>query len=215
MKKVNITSGEYLNNYLISKYEGLFIPFNETIIKGELLYPLFDNNYIENRAKIHNVDIDCYVEKLKLFLSLNSYLRDTELINLWFGKDAFCVINLISVLVYLEDNNYSGKVIVNVVDDCSNEVLEKDIEIVLGGFKNIYLSLMDRIRIKTNYDFIDKGLEDYLYITSNNNHVIDYVKDNIDVLERNDLIREVLDMTYEYGLSDVNVIDIINKCEKL
>ena len=61
MKHINITSGEYLNNYLKSKYDGVFIPFNEEMIQGDVLYPLFDNRFIGKRSKFHNVSIEIYL----------------------------------------------------------------------------------------------------------------------------------------------------------
>ena len=58
------------------------------------------------------------------------------------------------------------------------------------------------------------GIEDYLYITSNNNHILDYIKDNQNTLSENELLEEVLDKTYQYGLSDTYIISMIEKVKK-
>lgn len=58
MKTINITSGDYLNNFLMNTYTGIYIPFNEAILDGTLLYPLFDEEFIAKRSFHHNVDKD-------------------------------------------------------------------------------------------------------------------------------------------------------------
>ena len=82
------------------------------------------------------------------------------------------------------------------VDDYTNKVLVSHIEISLNEFKNIYLNLINKKQIKSNVSFIDKGIEDYLYITSNNNHILDDIQDNQNTLSENELLVEVLDKTY-------------------
>ena len=56
MSKINITSGEYLNNFLKNKHEGVFIAFNEVMIQGNLSYPLFNEDFINQRCLTHKVD---------------------------------------------------------------------------------------------------------------------------------------------------------------
>lgn len=211
MKSINITSGEYLNNYLKDKINEIFIPFNETFIQGELLYPLFDDKFIDNRLIVHKVIKIDYLNKLNEFINIKEYINDISLITLWFGKDAFCIINLLTILVYLEDLNYKEKIILNLVDDYSNEIIESNILISLGEFKNIYLNLINKKIIESNYHFINEGLKDYLYITSDDNFVLDYIKENINILTKKELIINILDMTYKYGLGDIQIKEMINK----
>jgi len=214
MKVINITSGEYLNNYLINKNSGIYIPFNEAMIQGELIYPLFDNNFISKRSRIHNVDESLYKEKINDFINIKNYINDISKITLWFGKDAFCIINLLTVLSYLEDNNYNGKIILNLVDDYSHEVIEGNIELILGEFKNIYIKLMNNKHIKCTYNFINEGIKDYIYITSDDNHILNYIKENINKLTYNDLMIKLLDLTSGYGLSDIQIKSMIEKAKK-
>lgn len=65
MLKINITSGEYLNSYLENKIEGIFLPFNESMIQGPLIYPLFNDEFINLRANVHNVSKQTYINKLE------------------------------------------------------------------------------------------------------------------------------------------------------
>ena len=211
MKNINITSGEYLNNYLSKKNNEVFIPFNEAIIEGELLYPLFNENFIIKRSKVHNVKEELYKQKINDFINIKNYINEINEITLWFGKDAFCIINLLTVLVYLEDNNYKGNILLNLVDDYSNEVIKENIEIMIGEFKDIYIKLINRIQEMSNYTFINNGIKDYLYITSNDNHILDYITENINKISYADLLSNVLDLTYNYGLSDIQIEKMINK----
>ena len=211
MKNINVTSGEYLNKHLKNKSEGVFIPFNESMIQGTLLYPLFDKNFIKERCLVHYVSDLTYKEKMGEFINIKNNIEEVDLITLWFGKDVFCIVNLLTVLVYLEEVNYRGKVLVNLVDDHTNEILEYNIELALGKFKNIYLNLKYRKQIETNICFIDEGIKDYLYITSDNNHVIEYIKENINKVSEYELLISVIDKTYKYGLTDTYITSMINK----
>jgi hypothetical protein len=211
MKHINITSGEYLNSYLKNKYDDVFIPFNEAMIQGDLLYPLFDDDFINNRTLTHNITRKVYLEKLQEFLNIKNYISELETITLWFGKDAFCIINLITVLAYLEELNYKKDIIVNLVDDYSCEILESNIRVELKVFKDLYLSLINRELIKTNIDFIDEDVKDYLYITSDNNFVIEYIKDNKDKISKEELLINLMKQTYKYDLSDLFILSLIDK----
>lgn len=211
MEKINITSGEYLNNYLKGKGDGIFIPFNEAMIQGDLSYPLFDEEFIGKRIITHNISKLNYLENLESFINIKNEINNIKTITLWFGKDAFCIINLLTVLVYLEDNNYRGKVSLNLVDDYSNEILESNIDLVLEEFKNIYLNLVNRKLIKSEYSFINDGLTDYLYVTSDDNHILDYIKENYNTLSEKELIINILKQSYKYGLGDIQIKCMIDK----
>lgn len=97
------------------------------------------------------------------------------------------------------------------VDDASNQILKSGIKIVLGEFKKIYLNLMNREIIESNVNYLTKGIKDYIYITSDNNHIIEYIEDNYNKLSEEELIIRIINMTYEYGLGDVQIKSMINK----
>ena len=211
MSHINITNGKYLNDYLKSKLNGEFIPFNEAMIQGKLLYPLFDDKFNESRCKTHKVTKLEYLENIKDFLNIKEYSSNIKSITLWFGQDAFCIINLVTVLCYLEDIKYRGSVNLNIVDDETCHVLKENIKLSLGHFKNVYLKLIDKELTLVKEDFINEGLNDYLYITSDNNFVIDYIKENIKVFDIETLVINILKNTTKYGLSDVFIKKLITK----
>ena len=211
MKHINITNGEYLNNYLLNKYEGIFIPFNEALIQGELLYPLFNDEFINKRSLVHHVSKELYKSKLQDLIDIEKEIDHIESIVLWFGKDAFCVINLLGVLTYLEDINYQNKVTINLVDDETFNVIESNIEVKLSSFKEVYCKLINRNLIEIEYNFINEGLKNYLYITSSQSDIMNYIKENINKIDEEELIVNVLNKTSIYGLSDVFIKEMINK----
>ena len=81
MSHINITNGKYLNDYLKSKLNGEFIPFNEAMIQGKLLYPLFDDKFNESRCKTHKVTTLEYLENIKDFLNIKEYSSNIILDN--------------------------------------------------------------------------------------------------------------------------------------
>ena len=175
MKKINITNGQYFNEYISKKKEGLFIPFNEALIQGKPIYPLFDEDFILERTRTHCKDetkISDYINNMSDFLNATKDVNRYEEIRLWFGEDTFCVINLLGVLTYLEQIGYKNIVLLNVIDDESFNVLKTDIKIALGSFTSSYKSLFENnLFVKTSNEIIDKGINDYLYLQSKDNHL--------------------------------------------
>ena len=65
-KRINITSGESFNEYIKTKINGIFVPFNEALMEGKPLFPLFDETFINERVMTHYNDLskkDEYVKK--------------------------------------------------------------------------------------------------------------------------------------------------------
>ena len=217
MKVINITNGQYFNDYISKKNEGLFIPFNEALIQGNPKYPLFNNEFIIERTKTHYKDDSKtheYLNNMESFLSKSNELNLCDEIRLWFGEDTFCVINLLGLLTYLEQLEYQNKIILNVIDDETYKVLKSGICIQLGTFSISYKSLVSKNEfISTGYPIIDKGINDYLYLKSKNNHLYKYIKENKTKLSEQELLINLLNETKEYGLSDVILLEMIKESE--
>ena len=209
---INITNGEEFNDYIQNKIEGLFIPFNEALIDGQPIFPLFDESFIKERCFTHHVDKNLYMEKMGPFLNaILSLTKEDELV-LWFGKDMFCQINLLGLLSYLESLKIKNKIYVNIIDDYSKELIKKEIPILLEGFIDSYVALFEkRIFIQTNFEQINNGIKSYLHLFFEDNEIIDFIRENKLVLDRKKLISEVFKRTREYGLGNVQVINLVNK----
>lgn len=215
-KELNITNGEYFNNYIKSKQDGVFISFNEALIQGKPKYPMFTHEFNLERTltHLHNESkVDEYVSTMDLFINRSEEIKRYQKITLWFGNDTFCLVNLLGVLTFLEQIRYQNKVCLNLIDDESFEVLQKDIEFKLGEFTNCYKVMFNdnEMCLCTN-ELINKGIKDYFYLQDKNNHLYKYIKKNIN---KNDMeiILPLLEMTKEYGLSDLILMNMIKECK--
>jgi len=123
-KKMNITSGECLNEILTKKYlDEVFVPFNEAMIKGTYSYSLFSHEFLQERANVHQVSIEEYKSKLEGFLNLLHNLKQIEEVVLWFGDEPFCQANIKVVLQTLKCKQFKGKIVLNTVNEESGEII--------------------------------------------------------------------------------------------
>ena len=122
--RINITAGDFLNNFLCKKYANeVFIPFCEAMNKGTYSFKLFSYDFCVQRSKIHNVTLDEYLFKLKGFLDFINNIKEYNEVILWFGDDAFCNENSKIVVKTLKEYNYNGTLILNTVDENTGEIV--------------------------------------------------------------------------------------------
>ena len=209
---INITNGEEFNDYIKNQAEGVFVPFNEALIDGHPSYPLFDESFIKERCLTHHVNKKSYIEIMSSFLNAISFLKEDDVLVLWFGKDMFCQINLLGLLSYLESLEIRNKIYVTVIDDNTKEVLHKEIPITLKGFIASYLYLFENKQyLKTNLELMNLGIKSYLHLFYEENEIVDFINENKSLLDRRSLLIEVFKKTREYGLGDVQVINLIKR----
>ena len=214
--QLNITNGLYFNEYIKKKIEGVFVPFNEALMDGELLFPLFHQDFMEQRIAVHNVTKEDYLNKMQYFFEPET-IKKYSVIRLWFGLDAFCQINMLALLAYLEQIEYKGKIFYQAIDDASFETLETTAELTLGTFISAYQNVMRGKSISTEYDFINRGIDGYLYVKNRDNRFYRYIKENLGKLTETQLIIDVLKDSAEFGLSDMYIqkmIEEVSMCKK-
>lgn len=212
---VNITCGEEFNQYISNIQNGIFIPFNEVLIEGNPLYPLFSIDFIKERCKCHNVSMKLYKSKINLFLdTINSIDKNVDLI-LWFGKDTFCQINLLGILTYFEQIKCTNRIFLNIIDEETNEILENEIPIYLGTFTDSYKNLFEQnIFLKTNFTYLDNAIKEYVELNNPDNDIYIFIKENRNKLTRKELFNSVFDATRKYGLGDIQVNNMIDNVYK-
>ena len=207
-KILNITNGEYFNRYLISKFGGVSVPFCESIMDGEVVMNIYSDQFITLRAKALNVTEDEYRSKMHAY----NILQNTkyEKICLWFGKDTFCQVNLLTLLAYLEQIEYDGELKLNYIDDETFEVLESDIDVRLGLYNEIYGNVLISKFIPKNICVLSKrAIELYFDYHSENGALANLVRSNSDKT-KTDLIALLLEHSKDYGLSDIQAEKLIN-----
>ncbi len=206
--EVNITNGLYFNEYIKKKIEGVFVPFNEALIDGELLFPLFNQDFIEKRSAVHKVAKKDYLMNMQFFFEPEN-IKKYYVITLWFGLDAFCQINMLALLAYLEQIRYKGKIFYQAIDDASFETLETKVELTLGEFLSAYQNVMRDKPISTKYNFINSGIDDYFYVKNKDNRFYQYIKENLGKFTETQLIIDILKDSAAFGLSDVYIQKMI------
>ena len=208
--RLNITSGDYFNNYIKTKENGIFLPFNESILTGPVDINIFSSKFINIRSNYHAVSKDEYLNKLSNIVNPN-YINTFDEINLWFGEDTFCVINLITILAYLEQIKYSGIIYYTRIDDYTNKIIKEKELIKLGIFNKVYETvILNKTFIQTDISFIDTTITNYLDLHNGLDNVSKYIKNNLD-LDDNTLLINSLNNSKDLGLSDVIIQKIINK----
>ena len=208
--RLNITSGDYFNNYIKTKENGIFLPFNESILTGPVDINIFSSKFINLRSNYHGVSKDEYLNKLSDIVNPN-YINTFDEINLWFGEDTFCVINLITILAYLEQIKYSGIIYYTRIDDYTNDIIKEKELIKLSIFNKVYETvILNKTFIQTDISFIDTTITNYLDLHNGIDNVSNYIKNNLN-LDDNTLLINSLNNSKDLGLSDVIIQKLINK----
>ena len=206
-KMLNITNGEYFNQYFISKFGGIAIPFCEAMMEGEGVSDIYSQKFIELRAKSLNVTENEYKSKMFVYAFLNN--DNYPSICLWFGKDTFCQMNLLMLLAYLEQIGYQGKIILNYIDDETFEVLESNIEVKLGTYSKIYEDVLVSKTVPKSVGVLsERAIDLFFDYHSDNGELAKLVMANAKK-EKMELIHLLLDKSKDYGLSDLQAERLI------
>lgn len=207
MKILHITNGEYsLQHYKKQFKLDKLICFNEAMAWGSVDKVVFSNGFIENRIK------SLKISKQEYFKNTLSLIDEIEInkfdeIRLYFGKDMFCQINLITIIAYLAQIHCHLDVIVNIIDDYNYNVLTSYIANV-ADFKELYDKIVvNKTRTKTIYPYIDDSISMYLSYMDNNSPINTYIRKNIDSIN---LINELISRFHMYGLGDRQYSEMIN-----
>ena len=206
MKTLNITNGDALNRYLISKIGGEVVPFREAMMDGQAVLEVYSDKFIEMRAKEHCVSVEEYKSKM-----LPNDICEYSKLNLWFGKDTFCQMNLLTLLAYLEQIEYGGDVALNYIDDETFDVIEGDLQVELLGYANLYNEILIKKSKPCDVGVLDLNAIDlYFDYHSSEGALAKIVRGNS---EREDveIIRILLENSKEYGLSDIQAAKLIKK----
>lgn len=205
---LNITNGDAFNQYFLKNFGGTAVPFREVMMDGDTVHDIFSDAFVKLRSAELNVSTDEYRANMLVCDALkNDY---TELV-LWFGKDTFCQMNLLTLLAYLEQTNYHGKVTLNYIDDETFEVLDSNINIELDTYKKLYEEILISKHIPNNTGVLDKtAIELYFDYHSADGKLVQMVRENAD-REHMELLCLLLCNSKEYGLSDAQAQELVKK----
>lgn len=211
---INITNGEFYNKFFEEQTKNKGIPFNEVMMSGPAVFPVFSNIFIEKRSKYHSISSDEYIDKMEQIIYLKNIINEVTTINLFFGNDTYCVINLLTLLAYLEELKYKDTITLNIIDDYSFETIESGINITLGIYDDLYKNIVINKEKQANLGVLSiRAIDLYFDFLDNNGYLARIVKENINK-SVDDLAVLLLDASTEYGLSDLLILELINRVKE-
>lgn len=214
--KLNILNGQAMYDYFKQNHlneDGVYIPFNEAMCVGSVSSDIFSSQFIRCRCDAHQVSLKQYneitLEPLKLIFK-NKFAN----IALWFDDDMFCQINLLTVLAFLDQKNYSGHITFNLVN--LNYKVIDSFKINVQGYKKIYKQVMINKCMPENIvlPVMGKGIKLYFEYLKEENEITSYIRKH-ENLDFNSLLKELINNFRQYGLGDTQYIQLIEKCRKV
>lgn len=208
-KILNITNGDCFNDYFLSKFGGEAVPFCEAMMDGDTVSDIYSDEFVKMRSKELGVNVLEYKTKMHAYTALaeNNYSE----LRLWFGKDTFCQTNLLTLLAYLEQIGYGGRVVLNYIDDETFEVIEDNLPVMLGMYKKLYEEILIAKKFPTNLGVLDaEAIELYFDYHSDNGALVRLVRDNSGK-DNMALICLLLKNSTAYGLSELQAERLIGK----
>ncbi len=211
MKRANITNGANFNRYFEDTFFEPGIPFNEAMMVGNSSSKLFSEEFCLKRAGELHTPIEEYNRNMSGFLQLMKNLNEVEEVVLWFGADTFCQLNLLTVLTYLEQINYAGRIFTVTIDDESFEVLREKSQVTLGEYRKLYDStILQKVQPPCGDSVMCRAFALYFDYLSDDGSLARMVKDNPG-LPVKALAVKLLNASREYGISDLMAYALIEK----
>ncbi|WP_255266663.1 AraC family transcriptional regulator [Bacillus cereus] len=212
---LNILNGQamyeqFQTHQLMGKSD--YIPFNEAMCSHETSEMIFSDEFKRLRASGHQVSLQEY-ENITI-LPLKSLLEKRyKCIVLWFGDDMFCQMNLLTVLAYLEQVGYRGKVFFYMVNEMTYEV--EEIEISPAGYKEIYRQVLIQHYLPKAQlmPVMFQGIRLYLEYLKKDNEITAYINKYLHK-PHDELLKDLFHLFPQYGLGDVQYLKIIETIAK-
>ena len=119
--------------------------------------------------------------------------------------------NLLTLLAYLEQIRFDGKVILNYIDDETFELLDDNVTVTLGVYSVLYSEILINKNKPTDYGIlVPEAIDLYFDYNSENGALAQLVRDNPSEDEAS-LVCLLLENSKAYGLSDLQAEAIIKK----
>ena len=208
-KILNITNGDAFNDYFIKNFSGEALPFREVMMDGDTVGDVYSEDFIRVRASSLNVTPEVYRANAVVFDALKN--NEYSDLCLYFGKDTFCQMNLITLLAFLEQIEFAGRVFLNYIDDETFEIVQGNIAVNLGLYEHIYKMILLEKRMPKDVKVLDLGaIEKYFDYHSDDGKLASIVRENSD---KDDMaiICTLIECSKEYGISDIQAKKLVEK----
>lgn len=189
-------------------------PMRETMIAGPSDSEIFSPAFIKARALYHNESEAEYANKVIGALPQRAQLLSEEL-TLVFGFEAFCQMNLLTILAYLAQLGRELPVTIKLIDEFKNN--QELRSFAFSAFQNAehwYKTLLiDKKAFKSDpllWPEMKKAAALYLTLQEEQNEITDIIDEN-SALSETALVKLLLTWDKDYGLSDELFLDLIRK----
>ncbi|MBS4223818.1 helix-turn-helix transcriptional regulator [Lederbergia citrea] len=186
-----------------------YVPFNEAMCVNATTTSIFDHVFIQTRAAGHNESEENYSDKVIKPLN-NLFKKNYNYIVLWFGEDMFCQMNLLTILAYLEQSQYKGRVFYNSFRE--DEFKVNQTELTLGNYYSVYEEVLVNHMKPTNklLPVMYQAIELFLEMQTENNAVIKYISKNKH-LPTSELLKRLFEVFPTIGYGDSQYLELIDK----
>lgn len=207
---LHITSGEVVAALLQKQYpQADILPFNEAMCEGETCAEIFTDEFYALRATAYNVTVSDYLQKSPGNF-LQTKLQSYAALHLYFDYDMFCVVNIITLLAFLEQAHYTGQIKLYILEADGTVNILDTWPIVLKIYDKCYRSvLVNRQKFSTGNGLFDKGIALYLDYKKEQNKITKYIAAHAAVANEQ-LLSDLLKKFAEYGLTDVAAAKFID-----
>ncbi|EJQ94998.1 MULTISPECIES: helix-turn-helix transcriptional regulator [Bacillus cereus group] len=209
---LNILNGQFMyeefkNEKLMGESD--YAPFNEAMCVNATTEQVFDEEFIKTRAEGHNNSTENYIKKVIHPLE-GLFKSEYKCIVLWFGEDMFCQMNLLTLLSYLEQSDYEGKVYLNSFRE--DEFKVSQTELKLGNYCSVYKEVLVNHE-KPSVELLPvlyQAINLYLDMLKEENAVVKFISKNKD-LPTKELLKKLFHLFPTIGYGDSQYIELINR----
>ncbi|MDD9784608.1 AraC family transcriptional regulator [Priestia megaterium] len=213
---LNILNGQVMHEVFQTHQlmgKGDYISFNEAMCSHETSVAIFSDEFKGLRALGHKVSKQEYENFTMAPLKL-LFEREYKCIVLWFGDDMFCQMNMLTVLAYLEQVAYKGKIFFNMINEITYRI--ETIEIFLSSYKKVYQQVLinhqfPKIQVISS---MFQGIGLYMEYIKDDNEIVTYIREN-EGQSQNELLKNLFQSFPQYGLGDVQYLKIIETITKV
>lgn len=211
---LNILNGQMMYEEFASKKlmgDAAYAPFNEAMCVHDTADSVFGKEFIDIRSAGHGETIKAYeahvLEPLQLLLEGNY-----NHIVLWFGEDMFCQMNLLTVLAYLEQSRYQGRVFLNSFRE--DEFKVEQTELILGSYEDVYRRVLIEHR-KPDGSFLPvlhQAIGWYLAMQPEDNPVTRFIGQNRQ-LPKDELLLKLMETFPVIGYGDLQYLELMERAQ--
>ncbi len=196
---------------LLDKYPG-GVPMREAMIVGPCEKEVFSPSFLATRAAWHRETLDDYKQKVFSILPPEEQLKNNEL-TLVFGHEAFCQINLLTVLAYLSQLGRQKEATISLIDEFKSNAPVRSF--AFSAWENVKIwyetLLINKRAFRSDpalWPELKKAAALYLLLREEQNEITDIIDENPNLSE-NALVRLLLSWDKDYGLSDDIFLSLI------